>query len=137
MKKQKQIISAMLIAVFLISAISVPVSAASWKWTNETTFDRGNSYTVKRASAPITVDGKVSAGEDWNYAADSRAFDAAYVGNSADGLPTNDQNCAPSFKALWYSDGSDAYLYILLSVDDKTIASVGATAWNGDVYRRS
>ena len=137
MKKQTKIVSLFLITVLLLSVIAVPVSA--WKWTDvtgSTELNRGNSYDVKRASAPITVDGKVSAGEEWQYAADSSVFEVSYVSiNTTNGHPDSEKLLTPSFKALWYNDGTDAYLYILLSVNDTTIPSVGPTAWNGDVLQ--
>ena len=136
MKKNKKIISLLLIAILLLSVIAIPVSA-SWKWSTEQKLDRGNTYTVKRASSAIIVDGKVSAGEEWEYADDSQTFGVSYVsGTEGDkGHPENEHMVTPTFKAMWYNDGTDAYLYILLNVNDKTIASVGATAWNGDVFQ--
>lgn len=139
MKKTFKLTSLIVIAALIISVIALPISA-SWNWvtaTGASTTNRGNSYTVKRASTPIIVDGKVSAGEEWNYAASSQKFEVAYVAGDVgnNGLPANDQKLSPTLKAMWYSDGTDAYLYILLNVDDRTIASVGASAWNGDVFQ--
>jgi len=139
MKKQAKLISLFLIAALLISAMILPASA-SWNWmtaTGAAKTDRGNSYNVKRASTPIVVDGKISAGEEWQYAESSQVFEVSYVSGTAgnNGHPTNERQLAPSFKAMWYNDGTDSYLYILMDVDDKTIASVGPTAWNGDVFQ--
>ena len=134
MKKHTKIISLFLIAVLLLSVIALPISA-SYHWTTEATKDRGNSYTVKRASAPIVVDGKVSTGEEWQYADDSQAFEVAYISGEFTALPDNEPKLTPTFKAMWYNDGTDAYLYILMTVNDKRIASVGPTAWNGDVFQ--
>ena len=136
MKKQTKLISLFLIAALLVSAIALPVSA-SFHWTTDAKKDHGYSYTVKRASAPIILDGKVSAGEEWQYATDSEAFSVAYVSGNFTGLPENEPLLTPSFKAMWYSDGTDYYLYVLMNVNDKRIASVGATAWNGDVFQGS
>lgn len=134
MKKHTKIISLFLIAVLLLSVIALPISA-SYHWTTDAKKDHGFSYTVKRASAPIVVDGKVSAGEEWQYAEDSQAFQVAYVSGNFTALPENEPLLTPTFKAMWYNDGTDAYLYILMTVNDKRIASVGATAWNGDVFQ--
>lgn len=136
MKKHTKIISLFLIAVLLLSVIALPISA-SYHWTTDAKKDHGFSYTVKRASAPIVVDGKVSAGEEWQYAEDSQAFQVAYVSGNFTALPENEPLLTPTFKAMWYNDGTDAYLYILMTVNDKRIASVGATAWNGDVFQGS
>ena len=136
MKKHTKIISLFLIAVLLLSVIALPISA-SYHWTTDAKKDHGFSYTVKRASAPIVVDGKVSAGEEWQYAEDSQAFQVAYVSGNFTALPENEPLLTPTFKAMWYNDGTDAYLYILMNVNDKRIASVGATAWNGDVFQGS
>ncbi|MBR4013723.1 MAG: hypothetical protein IKJ00_05445 [Clostridia bacterium] len=136
MKKHTKIISLFLIAVLLLSVIALPISA-SYHWTTDAKKDHGFSYTVKRASAPIVVDGKVSAGEEWQYADDSQAFQVAYVSGNFTALPENEPLLTPTFKAMWYNDGTDAYLYILMTVNDKRIASVGATAWNGDVFQGS
>ena len=136
MKKHTKIISLFLIAVLLLSVIALPTSAA-WNWMTATgaeSMDRGLSYTVKRASATITVDGKVSVGEEWQYADDSQVFGLSVV-NVDSGHPDAEHLLTPTFKAMWYSDGTDAYLYILMNVNDKGIASVGATAWNGDLFQ--
>ena len=136
MKKQTKLISLFLIAALLVSAIALPVSA-SFHWTTDAKKDHGYSYTVKRSSAPIILDGKVSAGEEWQYAANSEALSPAYVSGNFTGIPENEPTLTPTLKAMWYTDGTDYYLYVLLNVNDKRIASVGATAWNGDVFQGS
>ena len=81
MKKIFKLTSLIVIAALIISVIALPISA-SWNWvtaTGASTTNRGNSYTVKRASTPIVVDGKISAGEEWNYAANSQIFEVSYV----------------------------------------------------------
>ena len=136
MKKQTKLISLFLIAALLVAVIALPVSA-SFHWTTDAKKDHGYSYTVKRASAPIILDGKVTAGEEWQYAENSQTFQVAYVSGNFTALPENEPLLTPTFKAMWYNDGTDAYLYILMNVNDKRIASVGATAWNGDVFQGS
>ncbi len=137
----KKFLSLVIAVVMMISAFAITASA-SWKYFDSASSDAtdadnfGNSYTVKRTAEQIVLDGKVTDGEDWGSAANSAAFKMVYYSGNADDT-TIDKTVPLSsrptvtFKSMWYNDGTDSYLYILLDSSDSTLPIVnGATKYD-------
>lgn len=93
------------------------------------TSHNGYSYPVYKADAPITIDGAVSSGEAWDNIPWSQNMNTLQ----------NPRNYGyfGSFKAMWYTSGSSAYLYFLIDVNDPdgTYNAINGGDWQSDVFQ--
>ncbi len=135
----KKILALILATLLTVSALAISVSAGYIVLGGEATADNnfGNSYTVKRTSTAITLDGKATEDEDWAEAQKSEAFELVYYDGTADSttidtvVPTNSRPTT-TLKAMWYTDGTDYFLYILIESNDQTVPMKNGEANYGE-----
>ncbi len=120
MKKTKllRIAAILLVMLQILTVIVLPTSAASNSYTDAKTGG------IKKATNEIVLDGSNTGGE-WDNA-DSYGGFTAYQGTAQDGY-------SASFKLMWYGSGANAYLYVLLTVNDSTQMNE-AGQWAADAF---
>ncbi len=131
MKKKIFRVIGVLLIVLQIGALfaALPVSALTNYYVGKT-----NSYTTPQhnniieANQTITLDGANTSGE-WDEAISYSGF-----------VDSNGATTSSSFKAMWYNDGTTAYLYVLLNIIDSTpyyVQEHNSSAWASDSFSLS